>query len=128
MTACSILTDKIKLKYKDIRMIKIALTNNQNGICAICYRDLSKLKSRDICLDHNHDTGRIRAVLCRSCNAIEGKVHRMWIRYGLRKAEIDYKNFLLALKEYAYYPETQFIHPKYKTKEEKKMACGKKKK
>lgn len=37
---------------------------DQNGVCAICH------ESRDSVLDvdHNHTTGKVRGLLCRSCN------------------------------------------------------------
>jgi hypothetical protein len=106
----------IKLKYKDIPKIKKELINRQNGLCPICDRNLYKLKTRDRCLDHNHTTGRIRAVLCRSCNAIEGKAYKLFIRMGLRKAGIDYEHYLYALARYSDILETKYIHPKYKEK------------
>lgn len=109
-----------KLRYKDIPDMKKMLRLHQDETCPICHRTLTVLKSRDICLDHNHDTGRVRAVLCRSCNAIEGKVKKLFIRMGLRKAGINYEKYLESLKDYNHYPETQYIHPKYKIKKVKK--------
>lgn len=38
------------------------LVNNQNGKCAICKRTLP------LNLDHNHETGQLRELLCRGCN------------------------------------------------------------
>lgn len=36
----------------------------QNGRCGICYEK----PDRTLCVDHNHDTGKIRALLCDACN------------------------------------------------------------
>lgn len=38
----------------------------QRGICPICET------RQAICVDHNHDTGKTRALLCRRCNAALG--------------------------------------------------------
>ena len=39
----------------------------QNGVCAIC---LEKFKSKkDIQIDHNHENGKIRSLLCFRCNS-----------------------------------------------------------
>ncbi|HEY9705835.1 MAG TPA: endonuclease domain-containing protein [Allocoleopsis sp.] len=110
----------MKLKYKDIPKIKAELCFKQSNKCPICNRRIPDLKPRDRCLDHNHTTGKVRAVLCRSCNAIEGKVYKLFVRYGLRKAGIDYEIFLLNLADYIKYPETNYIHPKHKEKKVKK--------
>lgn len=38
----------------------------QNGKCAIC--KTLKEENRDLCADHNHDTGQKRGLLCHKCN------------------------------------------------------------
>ena len=38
----------------------------QDGKCAICGRNFKTIFSA--CVDHNHITGQIRGLLCRSCN------------------------------------------------------------
>ena len=41
----------------------------QGGICPICEMDLDKPRGeRGFCIDHDHDTGEIRGLLCNSCN------------------------------------------------------------
>lgn len=39
----------------------------QKGVCAICKRPPSAFKKR-FSVDHNHSTGKIRALLCSPCN------------------------------------------------------------
>jgi len=39
----------------------------QNGCCAICGQHQSDL-SRTLCVDHNHETGKVRGLLCGTCN------------------------------------------------------------
>jgi len=38
------------------------LKQSQQSKCAICFREVP------LCVDHNHDTGAIRGLLCQSCN------------------------------------------------------------
>lgn len=57
----------------------------QNGLCACCevefahpFRRLGPLDKREgyRCeVDHNHETGKVRGLLCRLCNDFLGKVH-----------------------------------------------------
>ena len=45
---------------------------DQGGVCAICQRPEDakhKGSARSLSVDHDHGTGRIRGLLCRSCNA-----------------------------------------------------------
>lgn len=39
----------------------------QNFACAICRRDQSLFKKR-LHVDHNHETGKVRGLLCMDCN------------------------------------------------------------
>lgn len=42
----------------------------QDGVCKICGG--INTDSTLLCVDHNHKTGKIRALLCRSCNSALG--------------------------------------------------------
>lgn len=41
---------------------------SQNGKCSICNR----VPKNKLCVDHDHTTGQIRGLLCRSCNGALG--------------------------------------------------------
>ena len=40
------------------------------GVCDICKKKPKSLKQRDLVIDHDHDTGKVRGVLCRKCNVM----------------------------------------------------------
>lgn len=50
------------------------LFSRQNGQCAICEKHQSEL-NRALGVDHSHDTGHVRGLLCLECNLAIGKFH-----------------------------------------------------
>lgn len=44
---------------------------DQGGLCASCKQPLG-IKPQNICVDHDHDTGKVRKILCNSCNLALG--------------------------------------------------------
>lgn len=47
------------------------LLSTQRGLCAICERP-ERVANRRLAIDHCHTTGRVRGLLCRSCNVSLG--------------------------------------------------------
>jgi hypothetical protein len=47
-----------------------AALEKQGGVCAICRRPPAQ--DRLLCIDHNHQTGQVRGLLCGSCNRAIG--------------------------------------------------------
>lgn len=43
------------------------MLKRQNGVCAICLKPESQ-SYRRLAVDHNHTTGKVRALLCYGCN------------------------------------------------------------
>lgn len=58
------------------RSIFDAMLAEQGGVCAICRQPETKLSAkgrvRRLAIDHDHRTGRIRALLCSRCNTVVG--------------------------------------------------------
>jgi hypothetical protein len=42
------------------------LVDKQGGMCAIC--GVVPSTKQGLCVDHNHTTGKVRGLLCRTCN------------------------------------------------------------
>ena len=53
-----------------------ALFAAQGGKCAVCGKELPPWPSRRTHIDHDHETGKVRGLLCSSCNRYEGWVYR----------------------------------------------------
>lgn len=52
------------------------MLQTQSGVCAICKQPevvIERSKLRRLSVDHDHITGKIRGLLCYSCNLILGK-------------------------------------------------------
>lgn len=45
-----------------------ALLNKQDNKCALCTKSLAGVPRRESPIDHCHETGRIRGILCMQCN------------------------------------------------------------
>jgi DNA-directed RNA polymerase subunit RPC12/RpoP len=62
----------LKTKFGITKDEYIELLHKQNYRCAICGIKQHKL-SRNLAIDHNHKTGKIRGLLCMECNLLLGK-------------------------------------------------------
>ncbi len=49
------------------------MLNEQGGCCAICGRPEPSNRGLDV--DHDHETGDVRGLLCTSCNRVIGHAH-----------------------------------------------------
>jgi len=53
----------------------------QNGACLLCGRKTAfRNKGRNLFVDHNHKTGRIRGLLCSRCNTMIGHIEIIRIK------------------------------------------------
>lgn len=47
----------------------------QNNLCALCHKPFAKGLGKEPCLDHNHDTHKLRAFIHKRCNSALGLFH-----------------------------------------------------
>jgi hypothetical protein len=78
--------EKLKKDYRNWRLKnQYGLTEEdfkellikQNGVCAICGQSETKVqhgKIQPLTVDHNHETGKVRGLLCFNCNIAIGKL------------------------------------------------------
>jgi len=75
--ACKAAKNKYKITSYQIYKTQIRTILN----CHICNttisHDTEKGKYRSANIDHNHDTGKTRGVLCSYCNTVEGSINKM---------------------------------------------------
>ena len=80
--ACKTCTRPISRKKKLLKLYGLTLEQfelkllSQDGKCACCFRGmtLEGKNSKKICVDHDHDTGQVRDLLCGRCNLAAGNV------------------------------------------------------
>ena len=70
------------------------MIQQQNNLCAICHNpEICTNKNKDVrplCIDHDHTTGKVRGLLCNSCNAMLGNANDSIDKL---KAAINYLQF-----------------------------------
>lgn len=107
----------VKIKHTQIAHHREKIMKRQRGKCPLCTEDLElNLPS----LDHDHDTGAIRGVLCRNCNQVEGRVNR-WVNRG--KRSLTKKEYLTRMIKYWDKHEsnqTGLLHPTHGAKKSRR--------
>lgn len=109
----------MKITRTDIPTLREYLIRQQDGKCWLCSIDLALVKP---CLDHDHETGHVRGVLCNNCNGIEGKITNLARRARRNGTK---KQFLQKVLEYWDKPQNEAIHPEFKNKDEKRLLRNK---
>jgi len=119
-----VITSKTKpIKYKYVAPLRDAILKQQGGKCILC---LWPILEKDLtpALDHNHKTGKVRAVLCNNCNAQAGKIERCCIRAKRDGSPQEWLNRYLL---YITSPETNIIHPTFGIAKRRAKSKAKKK-
>lgn len=119
-----------KVKTSDLPAIRKELLEKQRYLCPITGRDLRSMNPVNLCVDHDHHNGIIRAVLPRGINVVEGKVKSILQRYGGFPATdvVGMAKCLHGLAEFIMLhrvPQTPYLHPKHKSDVEKRVARNK---
>lgn len=116
----------VKLSRGSMRSWTIGQIKQQGGICPICKKeiDLKVMGNKsDYVVDHCHESGLIRAVLHRSCNASEGRVANAVGRWGAKSMQysaiIPYLRSLVEYLEYHQANPSNLLYPDHRTPEQK---------
>ena len=106
------------------------LKSKQGGNCAVCGLPISLQvmgNKSDYVVDHCHESGEIRGVLHRSCNAALGKIDNAAGRWGAKSMQyseiIPYLRSLVEYLEYHQANPSNLLYPDHKTPEEKAAAA-----
>ena len=54
------------------------MLDEQQGVCAICQQECTVYSGKEdtiLCIDHDHETGEVRGLLCNACNLGLGYFH-----------------------------------------------------
>lgn len=94
----------------------------QDNTCPLCKGKIGPGAVKNPALDHCHQTGRIRDVLCVNCNGIEGRMFN-YIRRA--KGSLTHEEWLINLIRY-WRRHTEdvhgLVHYSHKTEDEKRLA------
>lgn len=102
------------------RQVKI----EQGGLCPLCNKPIDLTIKGEGVIDHDHDTGEVRGVLHRSCNAAEGKIANAAARWGAKSSNYtDIIAYLESVVAYLKRPGTGMMYPMHKSVEEKADAA-----
>ena len=117
-----------RITRSEVADVRTRILAAQGFKCALCGRSLRTAKVRGgAALDHCHDTGAIRGVLCVTCNGGEGKIKNTAIRYG--GGSTNWRKWLRELMSYLGYHSVNrhgLLHPTFLTDEEKRLKRNKK--
>lgn len=113
-----------KLTRSQMRSWALRQLAAQGGLCPLCEKPIDPSIKGEVVIDHDHDTGEIRGVLHRSCNAAEGKVANAAGRWGAKS--MSYSVIIPFLERLVAYlknpPSSGLMYPTHKTEDELKAA------
>lgn len=115
-----------KLARSTMPSFKVRKLKEQGGLCPLCKTAIDlRIKGEGV-IDHDHDSGEIRGILHRSCNAAEGKVSNAagrWGAGGMSYALII--PWLRNMLEYLEQPGTGLMYHTHLTEDEKRLKRNK---
>lgn len=112
----------MRIKNNQIPEYRDKIAKQQENKCWLCDIDLSTVMA---CLDHDHETGRLRGVLCQNCNGIEGKIKNLARRAKREKTCFDFVAKVLSYWNHFSALQRDEIHPSHKTPDEKRLRRNK---
>lgn len=59
----------LKRAYGIAKVTYMQMFEAQGGVCAICKKPEGHSRFKNLAVDHDHETGKVRSLLCHRCNA-----------------------------------------------------------
>jgi hypothetical protein len=118
-----------KLKRSEIAQAREILVKQQGFKCALCGVDFREqtVKNRKRVskytpvLDHCHNHGHVRAVLCKNCNGKEGEIFNRATSCKRDGTALDWLRKLVEYWAKHETPQTVYIHPEHKSEDDKRL-------
>jgi len=115
-----------RFKASQAVTVRTALLARQEYRCPLCRGSMKANSKKNPALDHDHETGFIRDVLCLNCNGIEGKVFNLARRAKADLTPSQWLENLIAYYERHRTPQHGgILHHTHQTEEEKRLARNK---
>ena len=102
-----------RLTQREVADYRLQLLQAQRGLCALCNHPIMP---GEAVLDHDHQTGHIRGVCHRGCNALEGKIVNNMPRNRVTAEQLA--EIFLRWSSYHMIQQPE-LHPTFYTPEEK---------
>ena len=116
-----------RMKLGQVETVRQKLLVKQSYRCPLCDGTMFGNSKKNPALDHDHNTGYLRDVLCINCNGIEGKVFNLVRRArGTLTTEERLRNLLGYYQRHSTPQHGGIFHHTHKTAEEKRLATNKK--
>lgn len=109
----------MKLTNSQLRETVQLMWSGQGQKCKLCKLPL---RFDPNCVgDHCHKTGRVRGSIHRRCNSLLGKLENNAARFGF-SGPGQLEAFMYGVGDYLRSEPSHYIHPLFKTPEEKRLA------
>lgn len=116
----------MKLSRTNVAAQTAVLLKKQAYKCPLCDGSLRATSVKNPVLDHCHQHGHIRDVLCNNCNGIEGRVRSLANRAKNGKTVEAWIQSLSLYWERHATSQHGLTHHTFKTPEDKRLAANKK--
>jgi len=123
----------VKLKQTEVPAIRMQIQVAQGNLCPLCHANFgdAKLQGKKLVpkytpvLDHNHDNGKLRGVLCNNCNGMEGKIKNRVRRAKRDLSDIQWLRNLLGYWEHHQEARSVYVYPTHKSDDDKRLLRNK---